>query len=100
MPLTQDDPTTTDPELYKVVFENERVRVLEYRDQPGDVTKAHRHPDSVLITLSGFKRKLTMGDRTVEVDATPHKVSWHPAQTHAGENVGTTNTHVMFIELK
>lgn len=100
MAATQDDPTTTDPELYKVVFENERVRVLEYRDQPGDRTKTHRHPDSVLITLSSFKRKLTVGDRSVEVEGVPHKVAWHPAQMHAGENVGTTNTHVMFIELK
>jgi hypothetical protein len=28
------DPTTTDPDKYKVVFENDRVRVLEYRDRP------------------------------------------------------------------
>lgn len=26
------DPVTTNPDLYKVVFENERVRVLEYKD--------------------------------------------------------------------
>ena len=29
------DPTITDPGLYRVVFENDRVRVLEYRDHPG-----------------------------------------------------------------
>src|SRR5215207_2405810 len=29
------DPTYTDPGLYRVVFENDRVRVLEYRDRPG-----------------------------------------------------------------
>ena len=29
------DPMTTDPDKYSVVFENERVRVLEYRDGPG-----------------------------------------------------------------
>lgn len=28
------DPAMTDPEAYRVVFENDRVRVLEYRDQP------------------------------------------------------------------
>jgi hypothetical protein len=32
------DPTSTDPTLYRVVFENDRVRVLEYRDRPGDRT--------------------------------------------------------------
>lgn len=38
------DPVSTDPELYHVVFENERVRVLEYLDQPGDATQPHSHP--------------------------------------------------------
>ena len=28
------DPVETDPEHYRVIFENERVRVLEYRDAP------------------------------------------------------------------
>jgi hypothetical protein len=27
-------PTSTDPTLYRVVFENDRVRGLEYRDRP------------------------------------------------------------------
>ncbi|MFY9861311.1 MAG: hypothetical protein WA668_07235 [Candidatus Cybelea sp.] len=26
------DPTYTDPEKYKTIFENDRVRVLDYRD--------------------------------------------------------------------
>jgi beta-alanine degradation protein BauB len=29
------DPVVTDPDKYRVVFENERVRVLEYLDSPG-----------------------------------------------------------------
>jgi hypothetical protein len=43
-----EDPTRTDPEKYKVIFENDRVRVLEYRDEPGEATRPHRHPDSVM----------------------------------------------------
>jgi hypothetical protein len=49
------DPTTTNPDVYKTVFENDRVRVLEYRDKPGESTAAHRHPDSVMYTLSTFR---------------------------------------------
>ena len=30
------DPVTTNPEHYQVVYENDRVRVLEYTDQPGE----------------------------------------------------------------
>lgn len=94
------DPTVTDPQLYKVVFENDRVRVLRYTDRPGDRTKPHQHPDSVLITLSDFRRRLTVGDRTVDVEKSPHEVIWNPAHTHVGENTGTTDTDVIFVELK
>jgi hypothetical protein len=45
------DPVVTNPEHYKVVFENDRVRVLEYLDEPGHQTTPHRHPDSVMYTL-------------------------------------------------
>ncbi len=34
--MSSDDPTVTDPDLYRVIFENDRVRVLEYRDGPGE----------------------------------------------------------------
>ena len=40
-----EDAVKTDPDKYKVVLENERVRVLEYRDKPGEKTKMHTHPD-------------------------------------------------------
>lgn len=40
------DPTVSDPDKYRIVFENERVRVLEYRDETGDQTSPHEHPDS------------------------------------------------------
>jgi len=94
------DPTETDPDKYAVVFENERVRVLEYRDEPGAQTSPHDHPDSVMITLSGFDRRLTVGDQTREVTLEPAQIRWLDAQTHSGENIGTTPTHVVFVELK
>lgn len=94
------DPTVTNPDHYRVVFENERVRVLEYRDEPGDRTTVHSHPDSVMVTLSDFDRKLIMGDQEREVSLTSGQATWLPAQSHLGENIGTTATHTIFIELK
>jgi beta-alanine degradation protein BauB len=94
------DPARTDPDKYHVLFENERVRVLEYLDVPGDQTQPHQHPDSVMYTLSGFERRLhgVYGSRDVAME--PGSVHWLPAQTHAGENTGSTITHVLFVELK
>ncbi|MFZ3328719.1 MAG: hypothetical protein WA231_23815 [Methylocella sp.] len=94
------DPTHTDPDKYKVVFENDQVRVLEYRDTPGAKTKPHRHPNSVLIFLSNFRRRLAVGDDVREVTAEAGQAVWSPAQIHVGENIGTTDTRVVFIELK
>jgi hypothetical protein len=95
-----EDPTTTNPELYTTVFENDRVRVLEYRDQPGDRTLPHSHPDSVMVTLTSFRRRLHVGDGSADVEKPLHEVGWLPAQTHVGENIGDTDTHVIFVELK
>ena len=94
------DPTETDPDKYRVLFENDRVRVLEYRDKPGDRTSPHRHPDSVMYTLTSFERRLIQGDQQRDVRMPAGRANWLPAQEHSGENVGTTETHVLFVELK
>lgn len=94
------DPVATNPDLYRVTFENERVRVLEYLDEPGDRTEPHSHPDSVMYTLSSFRRRLHVGGEEREVELTADTVAWLPAQRHAGHNIGDTPTRVIFVELK
>jgi beta-alanine degradation protein BauB len=94
------DPTYTDPDKYKTIFENDRVRVLDYQDTPGAKTKPHRHPNSVLLTLSNFQRRLTVGDDVKEVALEAGRALWRSAEIHVGENIGTTDTHVVFVELK
>ena len=68
------DPVVTNPDAYRVVFENERVRVLEYHDTPGHRTQPHRHPDSVMYTLSSFRRRLGSGGREVDVELSAGEV--------------------------
>lgn len=94
------DPVVSNPDHYRVVFENDRVRVLEYQDGPGDRTTVHEHPDSVMYTLSSFRRRLHQGDLRRDVELVAGSASWLPAQQHAGENIGDTSTHVIFVELK
>ena len=94
------DPVQTDPALYRVLFENDRVRVLEYRDRPGDRTHPHRHPDSVMVTLTSFRRRLWSGGTEVELELAPFQARWVGAQEHSGMNIGDTETHSIFVELK
>jgi hypothetical protein len=94
------DPLEVSPDLYHLLFENDRVRVLEYRDRPGDATGTHSHPDSVMVTLSSFRRRLTSGGRQAEVDMPQFQARWLDAQEHSGTNIGTGETHTIFVELK
>src|SRR5206468_2292137 len=85
------DPVVTNPDSYTVMFENDRVRVLAYVDGPGHKTTAHDHPDSVMYTLSSFRRRLYADDgRTRDVVIDAGTIGWLPAQRHAGHNIGDT----------
>jgi hypothetical protein len=94
------DPVASNPDHYRVLFENDRVRVLEYTDSPGDRTVPHQHPDSVMYTLSSFDRRLGSTEQTMDVHLDAGLVRWVGAQEHWGENTGQTPTHTLFVELK
>jgi hypothetical protein len=98
--MTHDDPVATNPDHYRVLWENERVRVLDYLDEPGTETTPHDHPDSVLVTLTDFRRRLVSGNTEVDVELAAGRAVWLPAQRHAGINTGDTPTHTILIELK
>ncbi len=96
-----ENPTVTDGDKYHVIMENDRVRVLEFQDHPGDVTHQHRHPDSVLVAMSAYTRTITFPDGTSKVRTFAiGDIVWIPAQTHSGKNTGSTDSHAMLIEMK
>ncbi|HWV83667.1 MAG TPA: hypothetical protein VNZ50_19720 [Hyphomicrobiaceae bacterium] len=100
-PALAQDPIKTDGDKYKVKFENDKVRVLEYRDKPGEKTNEHRHPAFVLYALGPFKRTLTLpGGKVLTREFKAGDVLYSEAQTHIGANVGDTPTHVIIVELK
>ncbi|MBN1758595.1 MAG: hypothetical protein JW863_09770 [Chitinispirillaceae bacterium] len=95
------DPVFTDGDKYKAILENDNVRVLEYTDNPGEKTNRHHHPDFVLYALDSFKRRLTFGDgKQIEREFKKGDVMWMKDQIHTGENIGTTETHVLIVEVK
>jgi beta-alanine degradation protein BauB len=95
------DAVQTDGDKYKVILENACVRVLDYQDAAGEKTHQHTHPAFVLYALSPFKRTLTLPDgKVLRREFKVGDVMWSEAQTHIGENIGETPTHVMIVELK
>lgn len=95
------DSLKTDPDKYSLVQENDRVRVLRYHDHPGDKTSLHQHPDFVLYAIAPFKRRLHFPDgKTQDREFKAGEVVLMSAQRHIGENIGTTDTEVLIVELK
>ncbi|MGC1519304.1 MAG: hypothetical protein WA787_11130 [Azonexus sp.] len=95
------DAVQTDGYKYKVILENDCVRVLDYHDLPGEKTHQHKHPPFVLYALSPFKRTLTLPDgKVLTRQFKEGDVMWSEEQTHVGENIGQTPTHVVIMELK
>ncbi len=95
------DPVKVSPETTKVLLENDRVRVLDVRVKPGEKEPMHSHPANVVYCLSDSKIKLTYPDgKTEERECKPGVARWSEAVTHASENVGTTEHHLVQVELK
>ncbi len=100
-PARAQDPAKLDPKSYKVLLDNDRVRVLDVRLKPGEKSALHSHPGYVTYALTEAKIKVTLADGKTElIDSKPGKALWHDAITHTVENVGPTESHILEIELK
>ncbi len=95
------DPVTTSPQYYKVLLENDQVRVLEYRLKPGEKEPMHSHPAGVVYVLNGGALKFSYPDgRTEERIAAAGETIWRDPVTHGVENAGKTEAHAIAIDLK
>lgn len=96
------DPVKVDPRHYKVIMENDSVRILEFRDAPGHKVPKHSHPPYFVYVLSDAKRLFTdecVTPKTV-ILKTGETIDSKVGVTHCEENVGYTNTHVLVVEFK
>jgi len=87
----------------KVLLDNDQVLVLEVRSSPGTKVPMHTHPPGMLgYYFSAAKVKATLPDgKTKTVDIPAGKVFWYPdGLEHAIEIMGTTDQHVLVIQLK
>jgi len=95
------DPVAVAPDHYKILLENKRVRVLEGLLKPGERTPLHSHPARVIYILSDEKSRFTFpGGRIVDSESKAGEVVWREPTTHAEENIGTTDSHAIIVELK
>ncbi len=89
---------------YKVVFENARMRVLEFNSKPGMGicgTGMHSHPPHLTVALTSAKVRVKLPDGKEFVPENKvGDVFWAEAETHETENLSGHDVRALIIELK
>jgi mannose-6-phosphate isomerase-like protein (cupin superfamily) len=97
------DAARVQPSSYRVVVDNDKVRVLEFTGRPGmGVCGAglHSHPAHLTVLLTAAKVKVTENGKTTIVENKAGDSFWSPAVTHEVENYGGANVRSLIIEVK
>jgi hypothetical protein len=95
------DPVKVDPKHYKVVINNDEVRVLRAKYGPHEKSVMHEHPASVAVFLNDGHVKFNLPDGTSQDNnSKAHDAIWADAGKHLPENVGDNPIEVIVIELK
>lgn len=95
------DPVLQSPGYYRVLLENDEVRVLEYRLKPGQKEPLHSHPEGVIYGFNDSTIRVTsIAGKVTESSGKAGDAYWRKAVTHALENVGETDVHSLAVEIK
>ena len=92
-----------DPDVYKVIFEDQNFRVIAATWKKGVHDKPHSHPvPSVVYSLTDCMSRIYGPDgKTTEANSkagTAHAVPI--TQSHSAENIGPADCSVVFVERK
>ena len=102
-PTSAQDPAKVNPRSYKVLFENDRLRLLEYTAKPGLGVCGqgrHYHPAHLSIPLTDSKVKVVMAGKTILAEGKAGEAFWEPEVWHTVENVGRNETRAYMVEMK
>jgi quercetin dioxygenase-like cupin family protein len=102
VPPEQVDALKASPANFRLLLENDRVRVVEYALAPGERDQWHTHPARVSYVVSGGTLRITTGDgRSFVVDEKAGDTAWsEPAPRHFVENLGSTAVKTILVEVK
>jgi quercetin dioxygenase-like cupin family protein len=87
---------------YKLILENDQVRVLEVALRPGETAPMHNHPnDHVVYVINDAKFKLDFPDgKSGEFDLVEGQAMMIDAGPHETTNIGDTAGRNLVVELK
>lgn len=96
------DAITASPDKFKILLENEHVRVVEYKLRPGDKDNWHTHPAKSSYVVSGGNLKIRLENgEEIDVEEKTGTASWmNELGKHYAENVGNTDVVIVLTEVK
>jgi beta-alanine degradation protein BauB len=98
------DAARVQPDAFRVVFENDKTRVLEFVSRPRTEVCGvgkHSHPAHLTVSLSDAKVRVTLPDgKKIIATNKPGDVFWSEAETHTVENIGGNEVRALIIEYK
>ncbi|MHC5020452.1 MAG: FAD-dependent oxidoreductase, partial [Planctomycetota bacterium] len=95
------DPTKVASDNYKLLLENDHVRLIEMTLPAGQIDNEHSHRDETVYFIKGGKARIHLpGGETAEVEVPDGGTMWHEAWTHRVENIGDTDIHAIIFEPK
>ncbi len=93
-----------DPDVYKIIFEDQNLRVIAATWKAGATDKPHTHPlPSVIYFVTDCTQKLHAADGQIrDVNSKAGTSSAVPiiTQPHTAENVGSADCRAIFVERK
>jgi len=95
------DPVKVDPKHYKVLMENDQVRVLHIHYGPHEKSVMHFHPDSVVVYVTDIHGKFNFPDgKSTDASGNAGDTLKTPAVTHLPENTGDKAFDAVLVEFK
>ena len=94
------DPKIVASNVYKVINENERMRVARAIFKLGETAKMHHHPQHMIYVIKGGKLNLTSGGKTQAMDLKEGSSIFMEAQDHEATNIGDSVVDLLVVELK
>ena len=90
------------PAVYKVIAEDENMRLGIATWQPGQKDEFHSHPTTAFYTIKACHARVTTPDgKTFEVNWKPGEGRINgPVKAHTFENLLKTECQQLFVELK
>ncbi len=88
------------PEYASVLLENEAVRTVLFRLQPGDELPEHAGRQRVVYALTDYQILFTEDGETRKKDWQAGQAHWHEAVNHAIRNIGDSEARFLVVARK